>query len=381
MKKIYTILFVAAAFFASCEEFQPVFTGKYPESQPQIPVVLEKNMSILDLKDLYASCGNKPVTLTADIVISGKVTTSDQVGNLYKSLYIQDETAGIEVKIGRNGLYNEYKLGQTIYVNCTGLTLGDYNGMVNLGYSDYNSHSLEESGVQPEIYPGIGYCLPYKDYETSYLEHPYIIDQHVFKGEYGDPVEPVVIRESDLHKKENLGRLVTIENLKYANEIFLLFYHNPNLSGEAKKAPTNRFFASTDYDESPKTYGVTTWALSELLFKELLYKGNFDGVDRQDGQKYTRDYIERDSDGNVLKCDILTDAYAVSQYFKMGSTEVQVRTSGYARFADTLIPEEVRAGSATVTFTGILTEYDGEAQFTLIDLDGVKKSDGTPWYN
>ena len=68
-------------------------------------------------------------------------------------------------------------------------------------------------------------------------------------------------------------------------------------------------------------------------------------------------------------------------YFKMGTTEVQVRTSGYARFADTLIPEEVRAGSATVTFTGILTEYDGEAQFTLIDLDGVKKSDGTPWYN
>jgi hypothetical protein len=82
-----------------------------------------------------------------------------------------------------------------------------------------------------------------------------------------------------------------------------------------------------------------------------------------------------------VKCDILTDAYAVSQYFKMGTTEVQVRTSGYARFADTQIPEEVRNGSATVTFTGILTDYKGEAQFTLIDLSGVKKADGTPWYN
>ena len=95
----------------------------------------------------------------------------------------------------------------------------------------------------------------------------------------------------------------------------------------------------------------------------------------------TSDYIERDSEGNVVKCDILTDAYAVSQYFKMGTTEVQVRTSGYARFADTQIPEEVRNGSATVTFTGILTDYKGEAQFTLIDLSGVKKADGTPWYN
>ena len=204
MKRIYTILFAVAAFFAGCEEFQPVFTGKYQESLPQSPVVLERNMSILELKDLYVTCGNKPVTLTADIMIAGKVTTSDQVGNLYKTLYIQDETAGIEVKIGRNGLYNEYKLGQTLYVNCNGLTLGDYNGMVNLGYSDINSHSLAESGIQPEVYPGIGYCLPYKDYETSYLELPYIIDQHVFKGEYGEPVEPVVVKASDIHKKSPL---------------------------------------------------------------------------------------------------------------------------------------------------------------------------------
>jgi hypothetical protein len=34
----------------------------------------------------------------------------------------------------------------------------------------------------------------------------------------------------------------------------------------------------------------------------------------------------------------------------------------------------------TVTFTGILTKYKGEAQFTLIDLNGVKKADGTNWY-
>ena len=73
-------------------------------------------------------------------------------------------------------------------------------------------------------------------------------------------------------------------------------------------------------------------------------------------------------------------AYSVSQYFKMGSTDVQVRSSGYARFADTKIPAEVLDGTATVSFTGILTKYKGESQFTLIDLDGVKKADGTNWY-
>ena len=74
-------------------------------------------------------------------------------------------------------------------------------------------------------------------------------------------------------------------------------------------------------------------------------------------------------------------AYSISQYFKMGKTAVQVRSSGYARFADVEIPSDVLNGSATVTFTGILTDYKGEAQFTLIDLSGVKKADGSPWYD
>ena len=76
----------------------------------------------------------------------------------------------------------------------------------------------------------------------------------------------------------------------------------------------------------------------------------------------------------------MSSAYSISQYFTMGSSGVQVRSSGYARFADTKIPAEVLDGTATVSFTGILTKYKGEAQFTLIDLNGVKKADGSNWY-
>ena len=66
-------------------------------------------------------------------------------------------------------------------------------------------------------------------------------------------------------------------------------------------------------------------------------------------------------------------AYAVSQYFKMtGGTEIQVRTSGYAKFSDEKIDKAILEG-AKIDLTGILTNYNGAAQFTLIDLDGVKK--------
>ncbi len=348
MKRIYTLFLAASVFFAGCEEFQPVFTGKYPDPQEQYIYTDEdfgKITSISDVKDMYSSNGNKPYVVNKNCVIKGQVTTSDQVGNLYKSLYIQDETAGIEIKIGKNGLYNEYKLGQWIYVDCSGLTVGDYNGMINIGYED-----------------------PTGEYETGYLEHAYIIDAHVFKGKYDKPVEPVEVKEADLHKKSNLGRLVTIKDLKYDNHIFILAYVDPN--GDRKDYSNNGIFID---EEGPDNYGVTTWACSEVKWKEYLNAGNFDSVEAAGGTVGNL----KNSDGTY---NIGSMAYSVSQYFKMGKTDVQVRTSGYARFADTQIPEEVLAGEP-VTFTGILTEYKGAAQFTLIDLDGVTRADGTPWYN
>lgn len=327
----------------ACEEFQPVFT-KPQNPEYQDPVTMKANTTIEEVKAMYKANGSKPVTITGNVIIAGKVTTSDRVGNLYKSLYIQDETAGIELKIGKNGLYNEYKPGQTLYVDCNGLTVGDYNGMIQIGYKD-----------------------PTGEYETSYLEHSYIIDTHIFKGPYGDPVEPRVITDpNQLSLAENLGRLVTIKNLTYGNEIFCLIYVNPNLSGEAKKAATNRIFISTDYNESPKTWGVTTWAMSKTLFTKYLYAGNFDDAELQDGSKKVSHF--KNADGTY---SIIPTAYSVSQYFKMGSKEVQVRSSGFARFSDEEIDPDVLSGKKKVDFTGILTDYQGSPQFTLIDLDGV----------
>ena len=335
-----------------------MFTGKYENPEDQYIYTDDdfdnKFTSIADLKAIYKG---KPVKVTGRCVIKGQVTTSDQVGNLYKSLYIQDETAGIEVKIGKNGLYNEYKLGQWLYVDCADLTVGDYNGMINLGYED-----------------------PTNEYETSYLEHAYIIDNHVFKGEYAEPVKPVEVTEANLLSDVNMGRLVTIKGLKYGfvdsykklNQIFILAYIDPN--GNRKDYTNNCIFVDEDWNQpADRSLWVDTWACSETKWKEYLYSGIFDGVDVAGGT--VADFKNPDGTYNIGSM-----AYSVSQYFTMGSSGVQVRSSGYSRFADTKIPAEILDGTATVSFTGILTKYKGEAQFTLIDLDGVKKADGTNWY-
>ena len=83
------------------------------------------------------------------------------------------------------------------------------------------------------------------------------------------------------------------------------------------------------------------------------------------------------NDGTVTVAEIKdklisnASAYSVSQYFLMGNKEVQVRSSGYSRFADTEIDPAILDGTATVDLKGILTVYQGGTQFTLIDLDGV----------
>lgn len=50
------------------------------------------------------------------------------------------------------------------------------------------------------------------------------------------------------------------------------------------------------------------------------------------------------------------------------STEIQIRTSGYSKFADKEIPEEVLKGAKTIDVTGILAFYQGSIQITVNSL-------------
>ena len=65
-------------------------------------------------------------------------------------------------------------------------------------------------------------------------------------------------------------------------------------------------------------------------------------------------------------------AYSVSQYFKMGEKEIQIRTSGYCKFSDTEIDPDILSGKRTINATGVLNMYQGSIQLTLIDLGGIE---------
>ena len=374
MKKIFIVLSLALVALSSCrelkEEWDPVFTLKN-EDPGAAKLYTETDLkdfgfdgtwtTIHDLKTLYKSGG---VYLGGNYWIKGQVISTDITGNIYRELYIQDQTGGIDVKLGKSSLYSEYKLGQWVYVMASGLTLGAYNGMPQLGMEADNTSTNE--------------------YETSYIDVQAIIDQHVWKGAYDTPLAPKVVSEADLtdalakgYTGELWGKLVTVPGLKYDKQIFALFYPNPSMDHKSGN-PENRVFLS-----DAGTWGINTWALSKSGYIGYLKSGAWDSAEVGSGAtRYgpitgsPNDYLNPGKvldnfgpDASLSYKEIMikyATANYVSHYFTMGSTNVQVRTSGYSKFADTPLDERLYNG-ATADITGILSIYSGAAQLSLVD--------------
>lgn len=124
----HTLWILAVVLFASCD--------LTPDVAPVPHADLKANTTIAELLAMH-EIGSLDSYIhipdTSDIIITGIVTTSDKHGNCYKYINIEDGTGGIQIKINNTALYNKFKVGQRIYVKCSGLDLGDYRKLPQLG--------------------------------------------------------------------------------------------------------------------------------------------------------------------------------------------------------------------------------------------------------
>jgi len=88
---------------------------------------------LLAMHDIGSEDSYDSIPMGSNIIICGYVTTSDEWGNNYKYINIEDETGGIQIKIDNKALFHKYQIGQRIYVKCDGLVLGDYRKLPQLG--------------------------------------------------------------------------------------------------------------------------------------------------------------------------------------------------------------------------------------------------------
>ena len=125
----FFILAVLVILMASCVK------KEFDTPPINIPSVdFSSNTTIAQLKAMHLLPGTVD-SINTDIIIQGIVVANDESGNYYKTLIIQDTSAGIEIRMDKSYLYNEYKVGQRIFIKCKGLCLGDYGGLTQLGYN------------------------------------------------------------------------------------------------------------------------------------------------------------------------------------------------------------------------------------------------------
>lgn len=414
MKKILSFILALVA-LVSCqsliEEWQPVFTFNdnapaeaktYTDASIKEEFGVSAFTTIADLKLQYKNRTQAELskglghTIKDNIWIKGRVISDDKSGNIYREMYIQDETGAIDLKLGKSSLYSEFCLGQMVYVHCTDLCIGSYEGMPQLGLQADNTSTNE--------------------YESSYIDVQAIIDGHVFKGDPADaqPIASKVVTQADIAASlsagfygELWGTNVTLSGLTYGDEIFALLYPHSVLPHK-KDNPYNRVFLSSPQTASNRvdgfdyTWGIKTWAMSKAKYIENINSGLFNDavvgsgntkfgpittkpIDYKnpstqkvqaayDKYGYTPSTITESvlaafgPDANLTFADIMkkhaTAAY-VSHYFNFGATPIQVRTSGYAKFADQPLDPRILAGES-IEMKGILTLYQGSAQMSLI---------------
>ncbi|HEX2684572.1 MAG TPA: DUF5689 domain-containing protein [Ferruginibacter sp.] len=161
------ILVVTAGTFSSCKKN---FDNPPGAADPAIVA----NTSIKALKALHTSAGAIDV-ITSDIIISGVVVADDKSGNLYKQLFIQDATGGLQILLDANSLYGTYPVGRRIFIKCNGLALSDYNKTMELGVRAVVAGSPSLEGIPANL-----------------------ITKYVVGGSLNNPVVPTVVTYADL---------------------------------------------------------------------------------------------------------------------------------------------------------------------------------------
>lgn len=116
---------------------------------------IEANTTIAEIKAEFFQAGQSNyATLVgtkqdgSHYIIEGYVSTSDESGNYFKQLVIEDETGAIQLDVDAYDLYLSYQPGQKIVLDVTGLYIGGYGGLMQIGAaptSGYPSRISEDA--------------------------------------------------------------------------------------------------------------------------------------------------------------------------------------------------------------------------------------------
>ncbi len=190
---LLAVFFIGGITACIDQEFdEPPVDGEDPD--------IEANATIIELKALFQK--GTFVSIQEDIIIQGIVVADDRSGNFFRTLILQDATAGIEILINQTNAYNLYPIGRQLFVKCKGLVIGEYNGVIQLGGYTY----VEDGGTN--------------------LGDINDLNTHIVKGKRMEVPAPKVKKINELTEAD-ISTLVKLENVEFASADVGLSYADP----------------------------------------------------------------------------------------------------------------------------------------------------------
>lgn len=134
MKKIIFSL-ITSALLLGC-----VPDDEFAIPQLQEDTFSETNTTLDAILGIYFQNQEEVVKFDKDLIFEAFVVSSDEAGNFYKELVVQDKAqdpvAGVRVKINMTNYSQLYNFGRKIYINMKGLSIGDANGVATIGVAE-----------------------------------------------------------------------------------------------------------------------------------------------------------------------------------------------------------------------------------------------------
>ena len=136
MKRLIYISIIVFAFVSCKKEYVNPPEIFYPDAGGTI--------TIDSLRQLYQA--NGPISFTTDLDLYGIVTMDENDGNIYKSIYLQDHTSAINVRLkSGGGLYQ----GDSVRIALNGCYLNQFSGVMQLDSVDTDWNVVKQSSANP----------------------------------------------------------------------------------------------------------------------------------------------------------------------------------------------------------------------------------------
>ncbi|KQC34482.1 hypothetical protein AAU57_03310 [Nonlabens sp. YIK11] len=141
LNKLFAFLAVVAISF-SCVEDDDFAIPDLNEVVVEAPAGTANLTTIINqYENTFGGQDPEPITFDeTDGFVEGYVVSSDEGGNYFKELVIQNApenpTVGVNVQADLSPLFTRFNFGRKVYIKLDGLTLGESNGVYTLGIGE-----------------------------------------------------------------------------------------------------------------------------------------------------------------------------------------------------------------------------------------------------